>query len=61
MVASYADSARIILEMQIEQVPDEANLHGMLSSALAHLGQYDAAIEEAQRGKELMSVDDCHW
>jgi eukaryotic-like serine/threonine-protein kinase len=58
---SYADSARIIIEMLIEQIPDDANLHGILSFALAHLGRYEAAIEEAQRGKELMSVDDCHW
>ena len=61
LVATYADSARTTLEEIIEQVPDDAHLHGDLSVALAHLGQYEAAIEEAQRGRELMSVDDCHW
>jgi tetratricopeptide (TPR) repeat protein len=61
MAAAYADSARIILEMLIEKVPNEADLHVRLSFALAHLGQYDAAIKEAQRAKELESVDDCHW
>jgi TolB-like protein/Tfp pilus assembly protein PilF len=61
LVARYADSARITVEMIIEQAPDDAHLHAALSYALAHLGQYDGAIAEAQRGKELMSVDDCHW
>ncbi|NIP43532.1 MAG: protein kinase [candidate division Zixibacteria bacterium] len=61
VAAAYADSARIILEMLIEKVPYDANLHVRLSFAFAHLGQYDAAINEARRAKELESVDDCHW
>jgi tetratricopeptide (TPR) repeat protein len=61
VAACYAESTKFTLEMMIEQVPYEADLHAMLSFALAGLGQYDAAIDAAQRGKELMSVNDCHW
>jgi serine/threonine protein kinase len=61
MAASYAESTRVTLETMIEQLPNEADLYAMLSFALANLGQYDAAIDAAQKGKELMSVDDCHW
>jgi TolB-like protein/Tfp pilus assembly protein PilF len=45
--------AKDILEEQVKQKPDDANLHVQLANLLAWLGEKDAAIAEAQRAMDL--------
>jgi TolB-like protein/Tfp pilus assembly protein PilF len=46
--------ARSAAEDALKQNPDAANLHIQLAKALAHLGEKDAALAEAQRASELL-------
>ena len=59
--ATYADSARQILIPMLETTPDNADLHAALGMSLACLGDYDDAVKEGRKARELLSVDDCHW
>ena len=45
--------AKDILEQQVKQKPDDADLHVQLAKLLAWLGEKDAAIAEAQRAMDL--------
>ena len=45
--------ARSAAEDSLKQNPDAAKLHMQLAKALAHLGEKDAALAEAQRASEL--------
>jgi TolB-like protein/Tfp pilus assembly protein PilF len=45
--------AKNILEEQLKQKPDDADLHVQLAKLLAWLGEKDAAIAEAQRATDL--------
>ncbi|MGC2627785.1 MAG: hypothetical protein WA269_13190 [Candidatus Udaeobacter sp.] len=45
--------AKDILEQQVKQKPDDADLHVQLGKLLAWLGEKDAAIAEAQRAMDL--------
>jgi TolB-like protein/Tfp pilus assembly protein PilF len=45
--------AKEILEEQVKQRPDDADLHVQLAKTLAWLGEKDAAIAEAQRAMDL--------
>ena len=45
--------AKNILEEQVKQKPDNAELHVQLAKLLAWLGEKDAAIAEAQRATDL--------
>jgi len=45
--------ARSAAEDSLKQNPDAAKLHMQLARALAHLGEKDAALAEAQRASEL--------
>ncbi|HJW38748.1 MAG TPA: tetratricopeptide repeat protein, partial [Candidatus Udaeobacter sp.] len=45
--------ARSAAEDALKQNPDTAKLHMQLAKALAHLGEKDAALAEAQRASEL--------
>jgi TolB-like protein/Flp pilus assembly protein TadD len=45
--------AKGILEQQVKQKPDDADLHVQLAKLLAWLGEKDAAIAEAQRAMDL--------
>ena len=46
-------NAKNILEEQLKQKPDDADLHVQLAKMLAWLGEKDAAIAEAQRATDL--------
>jgi serine/threonine-protein kinase len=52
----YADSARLALETQLREAPEDAQLRGMLGLALAYLGRTTEAVREGQRGATLMPV-----
>jgi eukaryotic-like serine/threonine-protein kinase len=53
---AYADSARMAFEDQVRATPDNAQLHALLSVALAYLGRKDDAIHEGRRGVELSPI-----
>ena len=57
----YYDSARVLLELTQQYGDEDFHVSSNLGLAYAYLGMHDEAIAAAQRGKELMSVDDCHW
>src|SRR5256886_216656 len=46
--------AKDLLEAQLKQSPDAADMHIQLAKVLAHLGEKDAALAEAQRATELL-------
>src|SRR5437870_3200629 len=46
--------AKEILDLQIKQSPDSPDMHIQLAKVLAHLGEKDAALAEAQRATELL-------
>jgi TolB-like protein/Flp pilus assembly protein TadD len=45
--------AKDLVEAQLKQSPDAADMHIQLAKVLAYLGQKDAALAEAQRAAEL--------
>ena len=53
---TYADSARIAIEQQLEESPDNDQLHAALGLAYAYLGRRDDAIRAGRRGTELRPV-----
>ncbi len=46
--------AKDLLEAQLKQSPDAADMHIQLAKVLAYLGQKDAALAETQRAAELL-------
>jgi TolB-like protein/Tfp pilus assembly protein PilF len=46
--------AKNLLEAQLKQSPDAADIHVQLAKVLAYLGEKDAALTEAQRATELL-------
>jgi TolB-like protein/predicted Zn-dependent protease len=50
----YADSARLVLEGQLVDAPDNAVRHALRGLALAYAGRRREAIEEGQRAVALM-------
>jgi len=61
IMMAHCDSAKSFLQEQLKYAPKEWGLHMAMGYALACLGEYDQAIEEGKRAKELMSIDGCHW
>jgi len=55
------DSARVIIEEQLAEAPDDARYHSVLGITLAGLGRDEEAIESARRGLELMPPDKEAW
>ena len=53
---AYADSARIAVEAQLRQTPENAGLHCELATALAYLGQKSEAIAEGRRALAISPV-----
>jgi non-specific serine/threonine protein kinase len=53
--ASY-DSARAILEKELDTYPDDHRIHSALGTAYAGLGRKEDAIREGKRGVELYAV-----
>ena len=53
--ASY-DSARAILEKELDAHPDDHRIHSALGIAYAGLGRKEEAIREGKRGVELYPV-----
>ena len=53
----YAEEARMAIEDQLREVPDDAQRHAILGLSLAYLGRKDEAIREGLRGVELLPVE----
>jgi eukaryotic-like serine/threonine-protein kinase len=53
---AYADSARSALQQAIEANPHDAQLHVILGTALAYLGQRDEAVREGIRAVAMLPV-----
>ena len=53
---AYADSARVAVEDQLRQTPQNAGLHTELATALAYLGHKPEAIAEGQRALAMSPV-----
>ncbi|MBK7093033.1 MAG: protein kinase [bacterium] len=58
---AHADSARQLLEIAIDDQPDDPHLVSPLGGVLAILGECDRAVEMGHRAMDLLSVDKCHW
>jgi serine/threonine-protein kinase len=53
---SYADSARRVLEQQLQAVPQDAQRHMFLGLMLAYLGQNPSAIHEGKQAVQLLPI-----
>lgn len=53
---AYLDSARAVLETQVQAQPDEASFHSQLGLVLARLGQKADAIREGETAVRLLPV-----
>jgi tetratricopeptide (TPR) repeat protein len=56
LARAYADSARLVLEDRLRDVPQDAITHAYLGLALAYMGRKADAIREGQRALALGSV-----
>lgn len=61
LMTAYLDSARMALQMHLQEVPDQPILTSTLGAVLAYLGSCKEAEELGIRGKELLSIAKCHW
>jgi serine/threonine-protein kinase len=53
---AYADSARVILEARLRDVPQDPVTHGYLGLTLAYMGRRADAIREGERGLALVPI-----
>ncbi len=58
----YADSARIAIKVQLRATRGDESRHALLGLALAYLGRKTEAIQEGERGAELLPISrDALW
>ncbi|MBA2564983.1 MAG: tetratricopeptide repeat protein [Gemmatimonadetes bacterium] len=53
---AFADSARLALDEQLRDTPDDAQLHVLLGLALAYLGRDADAVREGEHGAALTPI-----
>lgn len=58
---AYYDSARAVLARVVNTENAEFHSYCEIGLAYAFLGEKERAIAAGMKGKEMMSVDDCHW
>lgn len=58
---AYYDSARVIIESELEKLPVDARLHSALGLAFAGLGKKEDAIKEGKLAVELLPVTKEAW
>ena len=56
LARAYGDSARIALEEQLRDAPDDAQLHVLYGTALAYAGRRAEAIQAGKRGVALRPI-----
>lgn len=59
-IAVYADSARKFIKRANDRTPENPYTNMEYGVVLSQLGECEQALELGERGKELMTVDDCH-
>jgi serine/threonine protein kinase len=57
----YYDSARVVIEVKLTTLPDDARVHSALGIVLAGLGKKDEAIREGIRATELLPITKEAW
>jgi tetratricopeptide (TPR) repeat protein len=57
----YYDSARVIIELKLTTLPDDARLHSALGIVLAGLGKKEEAIQEGIQATELLPIIKEAW
>jgi hypothetical protein len=50
----YGDSARLVLEKRVEEIPDNSQLRTLFGLALAYAGRPAEAVREGERGVALL-------
>lgn len=61
LAAIYLDSARILVEKQLQGMPNDWMLLIVLGNILADQGLCTRAVDMGIRAKELLSIGKCHW
>ncbi len=61
LAKDYYDSARVVIEEKLKELPDDARLYSALGLVFAGLGKKDDAIKEGKRGTELLSITKEAW
>jgi len=61
LAKDYYDSARVIIEENLKELPDDARLYSALGIVFAGLGKKDEAIKEGKRGTELLPITKEAW
>jgi serine/threonine-protein kinase len=56
VAASYYDSARVVLEARVRELPEEDLFHIRLGVAYARLGRYPEAIRESTKATQLLPL-----
>ncbi len=57
----YTDSSLKVQEQSVMKKPEEPFATSFLGLTCAFRGDCKRAIELGQKGKELLSIDECHW
>jgi non-specific serine/threonine protein kinase len=57
----YYDSARVVIEEKLKELPDDARLYSALGLVLAGLGKREEAIREGKRATELLPITKEAW
>ncbi len=58
---AFFDSALVMLELKLKDVPDDSRVHSSLGIVYAGLGEKDKAIKEGKRGVELLPISKEAW
>lgn len=61
MLKQYADSIYKYFQDTYNDQPENPYYNSYLGLVLTYLGNYDRAVELGRRGKELLSVKECHY
>jgi len=61
MIVAYADTVQPYMLEELDQNPNNPQRSSYGGLMLSHLGDCEQAIELGLRGKELMSIDECHY
>ena len=61
LAKKYYESARVVIEDQLKEQPDDTRLFSALGLVLAGLGKKDEAIKEGKRATELLPITKEAW
>jgi non-specific serine/threonine protein kinase len=61
LAKKYYDSARVVIEDKLKELPDDTRLYSTLGLVLAGLGKKDEAIKEGKRATELLPITKEAW